>query len=292
MFPSILYGYDKIGRLIWAKKSTDPAPDTFSYDTAGRMAAQNSRFFGAIPATRDANGNITSITYPGGLTASYAYDALSRLTSVSANGVRMTGYTYNTLSQRSAVSYGPATGAVASSALTYTNVGQTASLAHTWNGPSLNLSYTHNPDQQRTGVTASDRTFLPSGLTPSTTAHTTNNLNQYATAGATSFTYDNNGNLTSDGTWTYTYDTENRLRRATKTGTTATYSYDALDRRWLKVVNGVATAWPSFGDQELSEYIGVGTVQLTKDFLYGAGIDEPVRQLSALGRQYYFQELL
>ena len=289
---SILYGYDLTGRLIWAKKSTDTKADTFTYDTAGRLAAENSAFFGAIPATRDKNGNITALTYPGKLKATFTYDVLDRLTSVSANAVRIAGYTYNTLSQRSAVSNGPATGVVASSALTYTGTGQIKTLGHTWNGSSLKLTYTYNPDQQRTGVTATDRTFLPSGLAASTTAYTTNNLNQYATVGATTYTYDKNGNLTSDGTWTYTYDTENRLRRATKTGTTATYSYDALDRRWLKVVNGVATAWPSFGDQELSEYVGVGTVRLTKDFLYGAGIDEPAGQLSAAGRHYYFQDAL
>jgi hypothetical protein len=54
------------------------------------------------------------------------------------------------------------------------------------------------------GVSASDATFLVSGLTAASRSYAPNSLNQYASAGATAYTYDTNGNLTSDGVWTYT----------------------------------------------------------------------------------------
>jgi RHS repeat-associated protein len=190
------------------------------------------------------------------------------------------------------VSYGPDTGAVASTAATYTDGGQVASLSHTWSGAALTLDYNYNKDQQRTGVAASDRTFLPSGLAAGSSTYVTNNLNQYSSVSGTAYTYDKRGNLTKDGVWTYSYDTENRLVSASKTGTTVTYAYDALDRRLSKTVNvngiSTSTSWASFGNQELAEYVGGS---LTRRFVYGPGLDDPVAAIAASGaRSYHFQD--
>lgn len=178
--------------------------------------------------------------------------------------------------------------AVATSTATYTSGGQIGALNHTWSGASLNLAYTDNQDHQRTGVTASDRSFLPSGLPAGSTTYATNALNQYTTVNATAFTYDNRGNLSSDGVWSYGYDTENRLvmlearlrHDATKTGSTVAYVYDALDRRRQKTVNGTTTVWASFGNQEIAEYAGTTTLYLTQRDVYGSGLDEPVAMIA------------
>ncbi|MEH2500324.1 RHS repeat-associated protein [Bradyrhizobium sp. AZCC 1678] len=295
---TITYGYDKVGRLMTAKKSTETVALSVSYDTAGRVVGESSPLFGPISATRDSNGNLTSLVYPGGaFTASFSYDQLNRMAGVYqgsvATGIRVGGYSYNTLSQRSGTSYGPATGAIASTATTYTNGGQLASLLHTWSGSSLGLSYSYNNDHQRSGVSATDATFLPSGLAAGSSAYTSNNLNQYTTISGVAHTYDKRGNLTSDGVWTYGYDTENRLISASNTGSGASisYAYDALDRRMWKTINGVTTAWPSFGNREIAEYVGTGTVSLTRRFVYGAGLDEPLANISAANvPTYYFQD--
>ena len=191
------------------------------------------------------------------------------------------------------LAYGPATAPVASSAVTYTQAGQVGSLAHTWNGSALNLTYSYNKDHQRSGLTASDATFLPSGLTPGSATYTANTLNQYTAVSGTAFTYDKRGNLTSDGVWTFGYNTENQLISASKTGVTATYSYDPFGRRKWKTVNGVTTAWALFGNQEIAEYQGTGTIFLSRRFVYGSGLDEPIASVNpSNARTYQFQDAL
>lgn len=50
-----------------------------------------------------------------------------------------------------------------------------------------------------------------------------------------SLNYDGNGNLTADGQNACGYDTENRIAAADN-GATGRYSYDALGRRFQKVI--------------------------------------------------------
>jgi len=58
--------------------------------------------------------------------------------------------------------------------------------------------------------------------TNGTRSYTANGLNQYTAAAGATINHDANGNLTGDGTWSYGYDQNNRLRTATKAGTSAT----------------------------------------------------------------------
>ncbi|UTD26543.1 RHS repeat-associated core domain-containing protein [Bradyrhizobium sp. WD16] len=300
--PTITLGYDYSGNLLTAQANGDSAPTTIGYDTAGRKISETTPLFGAVTTTLDANGNRTALVYPPsvGVTVSSSYDQLGRLTGIYngsvSSGIRIAGYSYDALSQRTGVSYGPAGAAVASSTLGYTPAGLVASLAHSWNGSSLTLGLTYNQDHQRASLTASDASYLPSGLAAATTTYTANTLNQYASltgGGAATYSYDKRGNLTSDGVWTYGYDTENRLVSASRSGTTVSYSYDALGRRYLKTVNGTTTAWLSYGDQELAEYTGTGTVYFSRMFAYGAGLDEPVLSVAPGGAStYQFQDAL
>ena len=298
--PTISYGYDYTGHMLTAQAAGDASPTQIGYDTAGRKIGETTPLFGAITATLDANGNATSLTYPGGYLVSTGVDQLNRLTGIyegsAATGVRFAGYSYDTLSQRSATSFGPAAAPVASNALGYTSAGQLASLAHTWNGSNLTLGHTYNKDHQRAGLTASDATFLPQGLAAASTTYTRNALNQYtalAGTGAATYVYDLKGNLTDDGTWIYGYDTENRLVSASTTGTSASYAYDALGRRQSKTVNGVTTSWASYGSQEIAEYQGTGALTLVGRTIFGPGLDEPVATVSATNvRTYQFQDAL
>ncbi|WFU66679.1 RHS repeat-associated core domain-containing protein [Bradyrhizobium brasilense] len=64
-------------------------------------------------------------------------------------------------------------------------------------------------------------------------------------------------------------------------------------RRQTKTVNGTTVAWASYGDQELAEYVGSGTVTFSRMFVYGAGLDEPVLSIVAGGTAaYHFQDAL
>lgn len=68
---------------------------------------------------------------------------------------------------------------------------------------------------------------------------------------------------------------------ASRTGTTAAYTYDPTGRRISKDVNGQVTGYIYDGDQVIAEYDGTGA--LTKKFIYGPGIDEPIKGLSLNG---------
>ena len=57
--------------------------------------------------------------------------------------------------------------------------------------------------------------------------------------------------------------------------------------------DGTWTLWASYGDQEIAEYQGTASVALTRRFVYGPGLDEPVAAVSATNaRTYQFQDAL
>jgi len=75
--------------------------------------------------------------------------------------------------------------------------------------------------------------------------------------GSTGYSYDNAGNLTADGTFTYIYDGENRLTQVSSSGLgTATYTYNAGDRRVRKSYSSVTTNYVYEGDKILAEQEG------------------------------------
>jgi RHS repeat-associated protein len=304
----IQYGYDYTGRLIGLYSSADPTAYSFGYDTAGRAISQKQPSGSLVSWTVDADGNRTSLTWPetGALayTTSYAYDALNRMTDVfegaASAGVLLGHYSYDALSERTGIAYGGTTAAaggrapVATTAATYTTGGQIAQIVHSFNGSALTFGYSYNQDHQRSGVSASDATYLVSGLTAASFAYAPNNLNQYSTVGATAYTYNTNGNLTSDGTRTYTYSNENILLTATATGSTVSYAYDPRNLRKAKTVNGTTTNYLSVGSQavgdqgkgqEIAEYDGSGN--LLRRYVYGPGLDEPLVTIDAAGNHSY-----
>ncbi len=102
-----------------------------------------------------------------------------------------------------------------------------------------------------------------------------------------SFSFDANGNMVLRDTVAYTYDQKNRL--VTVTGTpegTVDYSYDALDRRVSKVVNGVATQYLYDGLNIVAEEDASGDV--TAFYVMGLGLDEPLARIEADGDVYYY----
>ncbi|MFE0758996.1 DUF6531 domain-containing protein [Inquilinus sp. NPDC058860] len=289
---SVTYGYDFAGRMLSAKSGT--ADYTFGYDTAGRQVSATRPWLGTVSWTLDANGNRSSLSWPGtpAWSVTYVYDARDRLagvyTGAQSADTRVVYLTYDSLSQRAQAVLGTGTSGKATTKYAWTLGGQPAQIAHAWSGGGVTIDYGYNQDHQRTSATWSDDTFLPSGLAAASPAYVPNTLNQYGSVGGTAYGYDANGNLTSDGVWTYGYDSENRLVSAKRTApsVTATYTYDPLGRRASKTVNGVTTRYLPLGDQEIAEYTG-STPVLDRRYVYGAGLDEPVATVTAAGAVSY-----
>ena len=117
-------------------------------------------------------------------------------------------------------------------------------------------------------------------------------VNQYTTVQENgdpiqNHTYDDNGNLTSDGTRTYAYDFKNRLVEVRDQGTTALisqYSYDAFDRRSMKILPGGTTHYIYDGHECVEERDESDNI--TRQYVWGNGIDQLIQEQTQTDTYY------
>jgi RHS repeat-associated protein len=139
------------------------------------------------------------------------------------------------------------------------------------------VTYLYDAAGQRTSVGGSlARTGIPAALT-SATYDAGNRLTAWD---ATSFSYDPNGNLTSDGLTSYTWNARNQLVGMSG-GTSASFAYDALERRRTKTVGGTATNFLYDGENSVQELTSGGTP--TANMLTGLGVDQTFTRTDASG---------
>jgi RHS repeat-associated protein len=109
--------------------------------------------------------------------------------------------------------------------------------------------------------------------------------------------YDNNGNMTSItnscGTTNYTWDVRNRLVAINGFNTncsslTASFKYDALNRRIEKTINGATTKYLYDGLDIIQELNQDSTVKA--NYIRGLNIDEPLARIKADGTIRYYQQ--
>ena len=321
------YTYDAVGNMLTAN-NTD-AEISFSYDNAGRILSESLNGLTTSYVYDIRNRKVTK-TYPSGRTITEEYDLRQRMTGIreNANYVATFAYNDNNLLTQRAYSNGTTTNFaydvlnrlvqltddpnIANVQMTYDAVGNmlskkdllrpTKSEAYTYDA--LNRLASFKQGEITTGVEIPNplkqvqynldalgnrTTMTVNGVT---TNYTANNMNAYtAITGGTNMTpqYDDNGNMTSDGTHTYQYNYNNRLI-SVDNGTTATYKYDALNRRIQKtVVEPVETITNYYycGDQAIEERNASNAVQAT--YLYGIGVDD-ILQMQRGGNSYFYNK--
>ncbi|MDE9543245.1 putative toxin [Xenorhabdus bovienii] len=300
----ISYEYDYSGRILSLTPSANPEfAVAYTYDTAGRTTSETTTAFGTTQFTLDPNGNRFSMALPslaGGLNVTNTYDALNRMTGVYQGpptaATPMINYGYDPAGRRTVAVYGNPQQPLAKTTLTYNQGSLPTTLTHQWQGAQLNVGYQYNADRQKTRVTFSDNSFAPAALPDANQTYRSNHLNQYTHINNAVLHYDKRGNLINNGVWFYRYDTENRLVSAEKVGMKLEFGYDALSRRVIKKVtkDNVTTtyAYLSIGDQEMAVFSGIGAVDFTGAYLYGAGLDEVVADITVRGHNFYFQDAL
>ena len=317
----VSYAYDISSRL--SQVTDTGGSISYAYDNLNRITRVTYPADKSVSYAYDVNSNRTKLTYPDASYITYVYDELNRLTAIQDQaGANIASYVYDVLSRRTQQNLAnniqttyeyddinrltklkglSPTGTVPEFSYTYDKAGNRLSMT-TAQGTH---SYTYDKIYQLTGhqdATSQSHQFnydavgnRISTANANATNYTSNNLNQYTKVGAVDYTYDANGNLASDGTNTYTYDYENRLIEGTvpEQGLSLTYKYDPFGRRikkglspfTLSAVEGQGTV-PDMvylydGDQLIAEYDGSGNL-ITK-YIYGPGIDEPVKGLSLSG---------
>ncbi|WP_340614672.1 RHS repeat-associated core domain-containing protein [Xenorhabdus thailandensis] len=300
----IRYEYDYSGRILSLTPSANPEfAVSYTYDTAGRTRSETTAIFGTTQFTLDNNGNRFSMALPslaGGLNVSNVYDALNRMTGVYQGpptaAIPLVHYGYDPAGRRIVAIYGDLQQPLAKKELAYNQASLPTTISHQWNGSQLNIGYQYNADRQKTHVSLSDKSFAPAALPDSSQTYKSNNLNQYTAVNDSALEYDKRGNLINDGVWGYRYDTENRLVSTEKADIKIGFGYDALSRRVIKKVlkdNVVTTyVYLSIGDQEMAVFSGTGTPDFSGAYIYGAGLDEVVADITARGHNFYFQDAL
>jgi RHS repeat-associated protein len=115
------------------------------------------------------------------------------------------------------------------------------------------------------GTLLQTATFARSGSVPTTNRITS--VIDGMTAQTFTYSYDANGNLTDDYIHDYTYDGASRLSSVVDGGTTtASYVYDAANRRVKKSESGATTYYVWEGGQVIAEYDGTGALQV--EYIY------------------------
>ena len=232
--------------------------------------------FGPLQNDADTNALLAGATQP-----------LSRLGGVThqdgnGNTLQSEGYTNDQAGQLTGKTVGSDTATYG-----YDQTGQLKSAAHSAT-ISLNESYAYDAAGNRTttGTQSTSNTIVTS--------------NRITADANFTYSYDNEGNLvtktsTSNGQiWTYSYDLRNRLTSAILTDSggnmlnQTSYSYDVLDRRIAKTVNGLTTAFFYNGDNLWKQVGASGTTR----YLTGEAIDQWLARSNSSGVNWYLTDRL
>ena len=265
------YTYDGTGQLGLLSSMTDAASRTFTYsytnaNQLSSVAEADGMTTLTTSYTYDAAGNETGITNPNSTTVAKAYDDAGRLTSVtnansSATTLSSFSYGYNDDNQRtslseadgSAVSYG------------YDAQHHLTSESRTGTNP-YSKSYTVDGVGNRTAQTVG-------GTSTSFTLNSDDELSSTSGGFSNSYSYNANGEQTgrtlSGTSYTLTYDYDGQLTSISTGGsTTASFTYDALGRRYSRAASGTTTQFLSAPVDSHIYLEGVGSTVTAK---YGYG---------------------
>jgi RHS repeat-associated protein len=168
-------------------------------------------------------GPVTAMLHGNGLTETRSLDLNYRTTAISVPGVHSLSYSYTADSNISDISdlLTPSL----SQSLTYDAVDRLAGA----DGSYGLLDYTYDASGNRTS-------FAADGVTQTYDIRYSNNW--LLEAGAVTNSYDDNGNMVDRGGDVFTYDSFNRLVGASVGSNTALYTYNHLDQRVTKTLNG------------------------------------------------------
>ncbi len=300
-----VYDYDNADQLtnIWHRQTSGGVTNTVSqyqygYDDAGNrtnMVGMSGSLVRSESYNYDAMDQLTGVTYKtGGVTnrtVSYQYDAAGNRTNLVekiGNATNTTSYAANSDNQLTSAS-------ATRQGLTVTGVVDPGESSNKW------YNSTAASRGVSAGVSQTNGTFSIPGvpvtgganaLTVTVTDVSGNIATQVVSVtvatNATALAYDGNGNQTNDAVWSYSYDRENRLVSATSASLAVNYSYDSLGRLIERRTSGATTTTNRLyyaGWQLVAEYNGADTLQ--RKYVYGPGIDEPIRMTTGSTNYYY-----
>ena len=221
------YQYDGAGLI---EQITYPSGRVVVYgrNAAGEVSSVSTTHGGittslATQVERAPFGPITAMLHGNGLAETRTLDLNYRTTAITVPGVHSLSYSYTADSNIADISdlLTPSL----SQSLTYDAVDRLAGA----DGSYGLLDYTYDASGNRTSITTDSQ---------SQNYSIRFNNNWLMTAGAVTNSYDDNGNMVDRGGDVLTYDSFNRLVGASVGNNTALYTYNHLDQRVTKTLNG------------------------------------------------------
>ena len=285
----LVYEYNALGLEKAVKQyipyDSETSKDiTYTYDSVSRVKTVTDNYGRTLSYDYDKLSRRTKLTFPDSTHVDYSYDNSSRMKEVEYSDEVLATYSYNDLSQLTDITFVNGT----STSLSFEKDFDLSQLTHHFNEDvTLGYAFTHNATGQiKTKAFEGEATaWLPSASYIET--HTINNLNQSTNVGGDILTYDDNGNLSGYEGLSYQHNSTNQLTEITAEGINGNiqYQYDGLGRRTSKDVYGLRTEYLYDGNEVIAEYDSTGA--LTKRFIYGSGIDNPIAFFTA-GERYIY----
>lgn len=303
---TIQYVYDAAGRAtsisdslsgtIWYTYNDYGCPtcDGRGVDRISQEQTPNS----TVNYTYDADGRRASMTVAGEPAVTYGYDDAGRLTSLSrvvGSGSRTYNLGYDNGGRRASLSIPLATGIDNVTTIYGYDIANriTSMLLQGASATIENLSYTYDSNGNRTSFGR----IAAQSLSPAISATIYDEANQMLAYNSKNLTYDANGNLQTKtdvcGTTTYTWDVRNRLTgingfKPDCSALTASFSYDALNRRISKTINGTTTQFIYDGRDVTQEIKGGVKTNYVRSLI----IDEPLTRITGSTIRHYVTDAL
>lgn len=241
---------------------------TYGYDNANRLTGTTAPWGFAIGYDRDANGNITKITYPDNKTVSYTFDALNQVKTVSIDWLGKTAsYNYDDAGRMTDLTQFNGT----YTRYTYDDANRLTALENRLSNagsPIATYAYTLDNNGNRTNITQNVPINL-NAIASNTNFTMSLQKNRLSQAGNTSFTYDNEGQLATKSGSIFTFDDAHRLTNITG-AVNFQFKYDGAGNRLEATRNNVVTRYVyDASGNLLAETDGSNAIQ--KYYIYGAG---------------------
>jgi RHS repeat-associated protein len=302
----IQYMYDAAGRTTNIYDSISGAIgytyNDYGCSTCGgrglNRIAEETTPLSTIDYTYDADGRRASMTVAGEPVVNYTYDDAGRLTyltRVIGSLSRTYNLGYDNGSRRTSLESPLANGTdYVTTTYGFDIANRLTSML--LQGASVtieSLAYTYDPNGNRTSFTRT----AAQPLSPAVSSTSHDAANQMLALGGKNLTYDQNGNLQTRtdvcGTTTYTWDARNRLTgisgyKPDCSSLTTSFSYDALNRRISKTINGTTTQFVYDGWDIVQEIkSGVKT-----NYVRSLNIDEPLTRITGATIRHYVKDAL